>query len=302
MSRMRAIASSSVLGLLLFAGSALAPAPVEARVARPTGWAAREPVTVAIVGEHGDSLPTAAHHGTTFVAGELGHRYEIVLTNQTGDRLEVVVSVDGRDVLTGRKADFRKHRGYVLEPFGTVRVDGFRRSLDHVAAFRFAGLEDSFAARSGAPQNVGAIGIAVFRERAHAQIARRPRASTSKDKARDPETRPAADPEATARDRSASQKPAAKSASRAHGAPREDKLGTEFGETRESRVRVVAFTRRDSSRPDARVALQYDSADRLAARGVPIGHVAIVPTAADPDPWPGARDDGFTQPPPPRRR
>ncbi len=301
MFRMRAIASSSVLGLLLFAGSALAPAPAEARVARPGGWASQQPVTVAIVGDHGDALPTVAHHGSTFVAGELGHRYEIVLTNQTGDRLEVVVSVDGRDVLTGRRADFRKQRGYVLEPFGTVRVDGFRRSLDHVAAFRFAGIEDSFASRSGAPQNVGAIGVAVFRERAQAQIAQRPRASSKKDAA--PETKPARDRRASA---DPSAKPAdapAKSASRGHMAPREEKLGTEFGETRESRVRVVAFTRRDSARPDARVALQYDSAERLAARGIPIGPVAVVPTELEvPNPWPGTRDDGFTQPPPPRRR
>lgn len=297
---MRSIASTFVLGLLLFAGSALAPAPVEARVARPGGWASQQPVTVAIVGDHGDSLPTVAHHGSTFVAGELGHRYEIVLTNNTGDRLEVVVSVDGRDVLTGRRADFRKQRGYVLEPFGTVRVDGFRRSLDHVAAFRFAGIEDSFAARSGAPQNVGAIGVAVFRERAQAQIAQRPRASagtsTKKDSAPRERRAPATDPAAKPTD------PPAKSASRSHAAPHAEKLGTEFGETRESRVRVVSFVRRDSTRPDARVALQYDSAERLAARGIPIGHVAIVPTADDPDPWPGARDDGFTQPPPPRRR
>ncbi|HET6585130.1 MAG TPA: hypothetical protein VFG69_16850, partial [Nannocystaceae bacterium] len=127
----------------------LAPATAEARVGPPSAWVSGQPVTVAIVGEHGDSLPTVSHRGTTFVAGELGHRYEIVLTNQTPDRVEVVVSVDGRDTLSGQRADFRKHRGYVIEPFGTVRVDGFRQSLDHVAAFRFADLEDSFSARKG---------------------------------------------------------------------------------------------------------------------------------------------------------
>ncbi|HET6585237.1 MAG TPA: hypothetical protein VFG69_17385, partial [Nannocystaceae bacterium] len=73
-------------------------------------------------------------------------------------------------------------------------------------------------------------------------------------------------------------------------------------EDRVSRVRRVSFTRRDATRPDARVALQYDSADALAARGIPIGHVAVRPVAIDPEPWPGAQDDGFTRPPPPRRR
>jgi hypothetical protein len=289
MSRLRSIAP--MLGLL--AGLLLVPETVHARSVRPGGWAAAQPVTVSIVGEHGDALPAVAHHGTTFVAGELGHRYEIVLTNQTADRLEIVVSVDGRDVLSGAKADFRKHRGYVIEPFGTVRVDGFRRSLDHVAAFRFADLEDSFAARNGAPQNVGAIGIAVFRERASAQIARAKKDSRDRRAATTSAPRePSAEPPAKSAD----------SAARTRPAPRAEKLGTEFGESRVSRVRVVSFTRRDASRPDFRVALQYDAAENLLARGVPIEHVAVRPTVADPDPWPGARDDRFAQPPPPRRR
>jgi hypothetical protein len=291
MSRIRSFAP--MLGLL--AGLLAAPTPAEARSVRPTGWAAAQPVTVSIVGEHGDALPAVAHHGTTFVAGELGHRYEIVLTNQTPDRLEIVVSVDGRDVLSGKRADFRKQRGYVIEPFGTVRVDGFRRSLDHVAAFRFADIDDSFAARHGAPQNVGAIGIAVFRERTSAQIAR-PHARANKgDKDRSAGTKsPPRDPSTAA---------PKKSADARHARPHHDKLGTEFGEDRTSQVRVVSFTRRDASRPDFRTALQYDAADNLLARGVPIEHVAAIrPTVADPDPWPGARDGGFAAPPPPRRR
>jgi hypothetical protein len=293
----------ALLGLVL--GLSLVPEPAQARVARPSAWASGQPVTVSIVGDHGDALPTAAHHGKTFVAGELGHRYEIVLTNQTPDRVEVVVSVDGRDVLSGARADFRRQRGYVLEPFGTVRVDGFRRSLDHVAAFRFADIEDSFAARHGAPQNVGAIGVAVFRERAPAQQIARSSTGRGNAPSAEPSARPSTKPGATrgAPPREPAANAPAKSAD-ASSMRREkkDKLGTEFGETRVSRVRVVSFVRKNATRPDAQVAVQYDSAEALLARGIPIQQaVAVVPTADDPDPWPGARD-GFADPPPPRRR
>jgi len=271
-----------VIGLLL------APALAEARsVARPT-WQSAPLVGVAIVGEHGQSLTTVSHRGTTFVAGELGHRYEIVLTNNSAERLEVVVSVDGRDVLNGKPGDLRQ-RGYVLAPFGTVTIDGFRRSLDHVAAFRFSDLHDSFAARLGTPQNVGVIGVAVFRERAQQEIAR-------------PHGRPNTKSAAPSADAAPPRSAEARKSPGHHRRDGAEQLGTEFGETRQSHVRTVSFVRRSANRPDFRTMVRYDSEEGLIARGVPIGHVAVQPVAVEPQPWPGARDNGFAQPPPPRRR
>ena len=99
-----------------------------------------------------------------YVVGEAGRRYTIVLENRTDMRFEVVLSVDGLDVLDGKGASFQK-RGYILDPRGELEVDGFRQSLDAVAAFRFGSVRGSYAGqKTGDTRNVGVIGLAIFHE------------------------------------------------------------------------------------------------------------------------------------------
>ena len=105
------------------------------------------------------------HDGERHVAGEPGREYEIRLRNQGGGRVLAVTSVDGVNVITGRTASTLSS-GYVLDPWNTVEIDGWRKSMDEVAAFYFTALPDSYAARTGRPDNVGVIGVALFREQA----------------------------------------------------------------------------------------------------------------------------------------
>ena len=121
-------------------------------------------VSVELRGE-GGALPTARAGSKFYVTGSAGDRYSIFVKNQTGRRLEVVASVDGLDVLNGKEASTRS-RGYVVSPYETLEIDGFRQSQGSVAAFRFGGVGESYAAtkESGA-RNVGVIGVAVFEER-----------------------------------------------------------------------------------------------------------------------------------------
>jgi len=104
--------------------------------------------------------------GKKFVIGSSGSRYTIVVQNNAPSRLEVVVSVDGLDVLDGKDAAFTK-RGYLIEPNGLIEIDGFRQSMNAVAAFRFGSVRDSYAEKKegGSARNVGVIGVAVFNER-----------------------------------------------------------------------------------------------------------------------------------------
>ena len=103
--------------------------------------------------------------GDNFVTGIAGHRYTIVLKNHSPGRIEAVVSVDGLDVIDGKDAAFTK-RGYLLDPFGELEIDGFRTSHQEVAAFRFGSVESSYANRKhGNTRNVGVIGVALFHER-----------------------------------------------------------------------------------------------------------------------------------------
>ena len=75
------------------------------------------------------------------------------------------MSVDGRDAVSGQPGDYVSQRGYLIEPWGTLLVEGFRRSLDEVAAFRFTDRSESYSALRGTPENVGVIGAVVLAKR-----------------------------------------------------------------------------------------------------------------------------------------
>jgi hypothetical protein len=121
-------------------------------------------VTVAIRDAGGNNLEAMRVGDRTMVVGQAGQRYTIVLTNHTSHRFESVVTVDGLDVINGKSGNF-DNRGYVLLPFATLEIEGFRQSTNAVAAFRFAAVGESYAAQMGAARNVGVIGVAFFGER-----------------------------------------------------------------------------------------------------------------------------------------
>jgi hypothetical protein len=121
-------------------------------------------VTVRLVDSNGNPLPTFATGRDNLAQGEVGQRYMIELVNQSANRFEAIVTVDGLDVLDGRSGSLSK-RGYLLQPFATVDIDGFRQSMDEVAAFRFGSVRGSYAAQKGSDRNVGVIGVALFGER-----------------------------------------------------------------------------------------------------------------------------------------
>jgi hypothetical protein len=120
-------------------------------------------LTVRILDASGNALPGFTAGGRTYVAGEDGERYIIQIRNHTGNRVEAVATVDGLDVIDGRPGAFTK-RGYVVSPFATVEIEGFRRSAEEVASFRFGSVSESYAARKGDDRNVGVVGVAFFQE------------------------------------------------------------------------------------------------------------------------------------------
>ena len=111
----------------------------------------------------GQWLPETPHRGDTWVAGTPGHRYAVRLTNTSSERVLVVLSVDGVNAVTGETAH-PSQAGYVLAPWQSTEIAGWRKSMEDVAQFVFTDLPDSYAARTGRPDNVGVIGVAVFRE------------------------------------------------------------------------------------------------------------------------------------------
>jgi hypothetical protein len=239
-------------------------------------------------------LPTFLHGGA-FVLGEPGARYLIRIVNPTGARLEAVVSVDGLDVLDGKPASFGK-RGYLVPAYGEVTIEGWRTSLDAVAAFRFTSVGDSYAGRTGRARDVGVIGVAFFRERPPPPRARPPMPvepyseSSGADLSRKSAGAGGGAAPSAARDQASSPAPAAAN---------RPGLGTQFGEQAESHVTEVAFVRAEAS-PIRVCQLRYDDRDGLLSRGIDLApppsprdrENALRDTA---EPFPGSR---FAQPPP----
>lgn len=205
----------------------------------------------------GRPLPVYWHEGRPYVVGDPGREYRIVVASRRGEDLLAVVSVDGVNVLSGETASAGQG-GYVLGPWRRVEIDGWRKSLDQVAAFYFTSLGDSYAARTGRPANVGVIGVALFRRRA----APRPRPQDIAPEAKDESS--FGERGAGSLSRGPSPELGAKraAAAPAAGAP----LGTGHGRREDSPVRYVDFERaRD---PVETIALYYDSYANLVAQGV----------------------------------
>lgn len=218
-----------------------------------TSVQARPLVDIGIVDrDRGDWLGQIRHRGQDWIEGQPGHRYSVRLTNTTGGRVLVVLSIDGVNAVSGQTAH-PSQAGYVLAPWETTEINGWRKSLADVAQFVFTDLPDSYAARTGRPENVGVIGIAVFEEarpiayephwRREAPVARGD-ASAAKAAA------PAAEARGMERDETAAQG-----------------LGTGHGEREWAPVSHTGFVR--ATRSPAQVTqVRYDDHHTLVARGV----------------------------------
>lgn len=121
-------------------------------------------VEVVVEDENEVPLRGCRHRGQVYVAGEKDQRYQVRVRNATSRRLLVVVTVDGRNVNTGKPGTW-DDSGHVLEPFGSWVFKGWRQTDDRVAAFRLGTRDDSYSAQMGSAENVGVIGVAVFEEK-----------------------------------------------------------------------------------------------------------------------------------------
>jgi hypothetical protein len=211
---------------------------------------ARPLVELSIVDrDSGQWLQPVRFHGQRWVPGVPGHRYSVRMTNTTGERVLVVLSIDGVNAVSGQTAA-PSQGGYVLAPWESADIDGWRKSLDEVAQFVFTDIDAAYATRTGRPDNVGVIGIAAFREAR--PIAEAPPPPMLRD-----EARAAAAPSAKA----------ARANEAADAAAAPQRIGTGHGERQWAPVARTGFERA-SDQPDQVTQLRYDDTDTLIARGI----------------------------------
>jgi hypothetical protein len=270
---------------LLLAGAALAgPAPAHPRglVETPAALVA---VSIELEGRLAPLFPAPDGSGRFYVEAREGSRYSVALANRTGERVGVVLTVDGLNAISGER-DTGCGRMYVLDPWQRTTVQGWRTSLREVRRFTFVDERTSYAARSGkANEKMGWIEVAVHRERRpYVLSAPRPepyeRESGSAGKSEAPR-------ESAARDSAEAAAPAVLG-----GAPARSYPGTGWGQRTHDPVVLVSF---DPERvPSERVSLRYEYRPALVALGV-------LPHRVPPRDRLWERDHaepGFAQPPP----
>jgi hypothetical protein len=251
-----------------------------------------------------DGMParTYMHDGETYVLGQLGSHYTLRVSNHSGRRIEAVVSVDGRDAIDGRPADWRSKRGYLVPAGGSVDIEGWRISHSQAAAFRFSSVPDSYAARTGGGREVGVIGVAVFAERyMPPRVYRVPpppyrpyppypydddggyRGDPESEGVPAPGIKDEKSPSGSAPAPSSPSAPprdaAGESSSGVYGRGYEEQplarkhrpgLGTEYGEAVSSPIYEVEFVRANPSYPTAVLGVRYNDREGLLAVGIPL--------------------------------
>ena len=239
------------------------------------------------------ALPVYSRDGQQFIVGAPGHEYAVRIRNCTGARILVVTSVDGVNVISGDTAA-PSQSGYVLEPYGSVEIAGWRKSMERTAAFFFTEHQNSYAARTGRPDHVGVIGVAVFQERVRRIAWRdhefRPKLGVAERQGSDAagaraDAPMSAAPAAPAPRQSGEVDEVARSEAKEQAGRAMAKLGTGHGRNEESRVTATRFERA-SETPAEVMTLRYDRRENLIAMGVlpqPAPRIA----RRDPNPFPG---------------
>ena len=250
----------------------------------------------------GRELPLYPHRGDYWVEGRPGARYAIRITNAIGERVMAVMSVDGINVLSGEAAGYGQN-GYVFGAGQQADIAGWRKSNAQIAAFEFTSIANSYAGRTGRPDNVGVIGIALCRERYVAPPPPPPLARNEgfADRERGAAAKAQAEASSPAQSASADRAAAAESGALAGAlrrpAPAAPSLGTGHGRRETSYVSQTSFERAQSA-PDEVIQIRYGTRDELIAAGViprPLRH----PRPVGPTPFPESTA-GYVPDPPAR--
>ena len=295
-------------GLVLSGAFLALPLP-----ARAHGWGEPQAgslvsIDVAVDGRETPLYPAPDGSGRFYVQARAGSAYEVRLANRSGERLGVVLIVDGLNAISGERATVASpaNRMYVLGPWDETTVRGWRTSLSDVRRFTFVDERSSYAARTGkANGKLGWIEVGVFRERDREALVTRPwwawrdreedaRASSGRADAQPPASEPPAAKRSApgaAADRAESKSRDEAVGSLGYGGAARSYPGTGWGDSAYDPPQVVQFS--PEARPVELVTLRYEYASALRALG-------MLPS------WPPARDRlgdrergqlGFARPP-----
>jgi len=220
-----------------------------------SGGVLKGEVSIEIVSEGGSNFLTipdkdftkgGTHIFKKYLEARRGENYGIVIRNITPERIGVVIAVDGRNIISGKKSDLKNGEDmYIVNGYEHGKYDGWRTASDKVHKFYFTDMGDSYAMRTFSDSTaMGVIAVAIYREK------ERPRLSYEQ-KRRD--SAPAA--------------PSAESSVKSKaGTARDESAGTGFGDKQYSPVIRVAFE--PDPTPVQKTLVKYEWREVLCRKGI----------------------------------
>jgi hypothetical protein len=234
-SKSRILSPSAVMLVLILASLSSGPA-----LAVEQGPLAME----ILVG--GTPLEEIAARGTTYVEALRGREYAVRLTNRSGGRVAVALSVDGLNSIDAKTSSPGKAAKWILGPYESTTIDGWQISNSSARRVFSTTETKSYGAWLGKTRNLGLISTVVFRERL-------PEPITIYQDNRAPSAGPQEREEAGAR-------------SKAGADLSDDHAGTGIGPQIRHQVRRVLFEAESS--PAAILEIRYEFRDSLVRLGV----------------------------------
>jgi hypothetical protein len=134
--------------------------------------AGQGPVQVQVVLDDGDRMRQfplqSRRHGKVYrayVEARKERNYSLRVRNRTDGRIGVVIAVDGRNIISGKKSHLSpKERMYILDARETAEFSGWRTGRDRVNRFYFTDSADSYAEAFSDRSAMGVIAVAAYRE------------------------------------------------------------------------------------------------------------------------------------------
>jgi hypothetical protein len=214
-------------------------------------------VDVRIVSDKGDAFPKYKTFLRGYQEGEYyyveavkGQRYSIQVTNKSDRRIGVVIAVDGRNIIDGKKSDLlRNEKMYIIGPYDSNTFEGWRTGMDRTNRFYFTEQSNSYAEKVFADASaMGTIALAAYKEKV-------------------PEIVPHSDMLFQKREAPAAGAPSSESrAAGKHRLDEKEKAGTGFGETTYSPAYVVQFDPEPTIAK--KIVLKYEWRSELCRKGI----------------------------------
>ena len=101
-----------------------------------------------------------------YIMATKGQSYGVRVRNKTANRIGVVIAVDGRNIISGKKSYLGKNeRMYILDAFEAAIYTGWRTGRKQVNRFYFSKEKHSYASSFGDHSAMGVISVAAFEEK-----------------------------------------------------------------------------------------------------------------------------------------